>query len=200
MSTPAASRTIQPVWVRTTHWLNALAVTVMVFSGWQIYDASPLFAFRFPPSVTLGGWLAAGIEWHFAAMWLLFINAIVYLALNLISGRARRKFWPVAPRELLSDLGAALTLRLKHQDVSRYNAIQRLAYLFVWLDMLVLILSGMVLWKSVQFPHLRMLFGNYDITRRVHFFAMSFLVLFTLVHLVMVAIVPRSLLTMIRGR
>jgi thiosulfate reductase cytochrome b subunit len=200
MIRPATSHTIQPFWVRTTHWLNAFAVVIMVFSGWQIYNASPIFAFRFPPKVTLGGWLAAGIEWHFAAMWLLFCNAIVYLLLNLVSGRIRARFWPLSARELISDLVAAVTLRLKHQDVARYNAIQKLAYLLVWADILVLILSGMVLWKSVQFPHLRMLFGNYDVARRVHFFAMSLLVAFTLVHVIMVAIVPRSLLTMLRGR
>jgi len=192
--------TITPIWVRTTHWLNAFAVVIMVFSGWQIYNASPIFHFVFPSSVTLGGWLAGGIMWHFAAMWLLFFNGLAYLILNILSGRLRRKFWPIPPREFWSDAKAALLLRLEHQDLAHYNAIQKVAYVFVWLDIAVLIMSGLVLWKSVQFTHLRDLLGGYDFARRIHFFAMVLLVAFTLIHLLMVAVVPRSLLTMIRGR
>ncbi|OYV42117.1 MAG: hypothetical protein B7X12_10825, partial [Halothiobacillus sp. 20-53-49] len=84
--------TIHPVWLRLTHWLNALAVVVMVGSGWQIYNASPLFGFRFPSEITLGGWLAGGLDWHFAAMWVLVINGLIYLFFNGVSGRLWRKF------------------------------------------------------------------------------------------------------------
>ncbi|MEM5398638.1 cytochrome b/b6 domain-containing protein [Paraburkholderia unamae] len=71
---------VQPGWVRITHWVNAIAVVLMVMSGWQIYDASPIFpAIQFPPSITLGGWLAGALQWHFAVMWLLVANFIVYL-------------------------------------------------------------------------------------------------------------------------
>jgi thiosulfate reductase cytochrome b subunit len=191
---------IHPLWVRLTHWSNALAVLIMVTSGWRIYNASPLFHFRFADELTLGGWLAGAIQWHFAAMWLLAANGLLYLSLNLLSGRLWRKFLPLAPGAFYRDLRAALRGRLSHADLSRYNSVQRAAYLFAMLDILLLVLSGLVLWKSVQFPLLRELLGGYDTARYVHFFAMTALAGFVVVHLLMAALVPRSLLTMIRGR
>ncbi|MCX4162918.1 MULTISPECIES: cytochrome b/b6 domain-containing protein [Paraburkholderia] len=193
--------TIQPAWVRITHWINAVAVVLMVLSGWQVYDASPIFPlFRFPAVITLGGWLGGALLWHFAVMWLLIANFLVYLGLNLASGRLRRKLLPVSPKALVTDLVAALRGTLGHEDLSRYNAVQKFAYLVVIVDIVVVILSGLAIWKSVQFPLLRMLMGGYDNARIVHFCAMSVLVAFFFVHVAMVALVPRSLLLMIRGR
>jgi len=197
--TPSPRRPIHPLWVRLTHWLNALAVLVMVASGWRIYNASPLFDFRFANDITLGGWLGGAIQWHFAAMWLLAANGLLYLLLNVLSGRLWRTFLPISPRSLSTDLKAALHGRLSHADPRRYNTVQRAAYLFVMFDILLLVLSGLVLWKSVQFPLLRELLGGYDTARYIHFFAMAGLVGFTAVHLAMVMLVPRSLLTMTRG-
>jgi len=194
-------RTIQPGWVRISHWLNALAAVVMMLSGWRIYNASPVFAgFRFPGDITLGGWLGGALQWHFAAMWLLFFNGLFYLTMNIVTGRFSRKFLPLRPRAVLDDLVAALRGRLSHADLSQYNAVQKLAYLVVIFVLLVLVLSGIAIWKSVQFPLLREMMGGYDFARVVHFCAMSLLAAFIVVHLVMVALVPRSLLTMIRGR
>jgi thiosulfate reductase cytochrome b subunit len=196
-----ATQTIQPAWVRIAHWLNALAAMLMMLSGWRIYDASPVFqGFRIPTGITLGGWLGGALQWHFAAMWLLFFNALFYLAMNLVTGRIRSKFFPLSPRAVLHDLGEALKGHLSHADPSRYNAVQKFAYLFVMVDIAVLILSGLAIWKSVQFPLLRELMGGYDFARKVHFCAMALLAAFVVVHLTMVALVPRSLLTMIRGR
>jgi thiosulfate reductase cytochrome b subunit len=197
---PAGRASIHPMWVRLTHWINALAVLIMVTSGWRIYNASPLFDFRFANDITLGGWLAGAIQWHFAAMWLLAANGVLYLLLNVASGRLWHKFLPLSPRSFYADLKAALHGRLSHADPRRYNSVQRAAYLFVMLDILLLALSGLVLWKSVQFPLLRELLGGYEIARYLHFFAMAGLVAFVAVHLAMVALVPRTLLTMIRGR
>src|SRR5437667_10239583 len=118
----AAGATIHPLWVRITHWINALAMVVMIGSGWQIYDASPLFSFAFPPAITLGGWLAGGLLWHFAAMWLLAVNGLVYLTLGIASGRFRRKLLPIRPGEVIADARAALAGRLAHDDLSVYNA------------------------------------------------------------------------------
>ncbi|MEX3636449.1 cytochrome b/b6 domain-containing protein [Paraburkholderia sp. BR14320] len=192
---------VQPGWVRITHWINAVAVVLMVMSGWQIYDASPIFpAIQFPPSITLGGWLAGALLWHFAVMWLLVANFLVYLALNLASGRFRRKLLPVRPKQLAADLAAALRGRLKHDDLAQYNSVQKLAYLVVIADIVLIVLSGLAIWKSVQFPLLRTLMGGYDNARVVHFVCMSVLVAFFIVHVAMVALVPRSLLLMIRGR
>lgn len=192
--------TIHPIWLRVTHWLNAIAVVVLVMSGWRIYDASPLYGFAFPPKATLGGWLGGALQWHFAAMWLLGINGLVYLLLNLASGRAKRKFLPLSPRAIVADLAAALRGRLSHADPAHYNAVQRAAYVFAVLDLIALVLSGLVLWKSVQFPLLRELMGGYEGARRVHFFAMALIVAFAAVHVLMVALVPRTLVAMVRGR
>ncbi|MEX3761278.1 cytochrome b/b6 domain-containing protein [Paraburkholderia phenoliruptrix] len=196
-----SSTTIQPAWVRISHWVNALAVMLMVTSGWQIYNASPIFAgWRFPAAITLGGWLGGALQWHFAVMWMLVANFAVYVALNLASGRFQRKLLPVSAGSLASDLLDALRGKLKHDDLARYNAVQKSAYLVVIADIALVIVSGLAIWKSVQFPLLRTLMGGYDNARVVHFFAMSVLVAFFVVHVAMVALVPRSLVVMIRGR
>jgi thiosulfate reductase cytochrome b subunit len=194
---PAAA--IHPPWMRITHWLNAAAVVVLVTSGWRIYDASPFLGFRIPAQLTLGGWLGGALQWHFAAMWLLAFNGLVYLALNLATGRLVRKFFPLSLRGILRDAAAALRGKLSHADPRSYNSVQRFAYLFVMFDIVLLVLSGLVLWKSVQFGLLRELLGGYEFARRIHFFSMAALVAFVAVHLVMVALVPRTLLTMLGG-
>ena len=198
--TDTSGGAIHPVWLRITHWVNALAVVVMIASGWRIYNASPLYDFTFPDAITMGGWLAGALQWHFAAMWMLAANGIVYLVSNLVSGRLFGRFFPVTPRAVLRDVRSALRGRLAHDDLRDYNQAQRAAYLFVMLDLVVLVLSGLVLWKSVQFGVLRELIGGYEAARHVHFAAMALLVAFVAVHLVMVAVVPRSLRTMIVGR
>ena len=201
MHTPAVSNAvIHPVWLRLTHWLNAVAVIVLATSGWRIYNAAPFFPFELPRALTLGGWLGGALQWHFAAMWLLVANGLLYLVINIVSGRLRRQFFPLSPRALLADFVAALKGKLAHADPRHYNMVQRAAYLFVMLDCIVLVLSGLVLWKSVQFPLLRELMGGYDSARRVHFIAMALLTGFVGVHLVMVALVPRTLVAMLRGR
>ena len=196
----ARKQVIHPGWLRVMHWLNAIAVVIMMMSGWKIYNATAFLGFAIPEDITLGGWLAGALQWHFAAMWLLGINGLLYLACNLATGRLLRKFFPLSPKALIGDLTAALRGKLSHADPQRYNMLQRLAYLFVMLDSVLLVVSGLVLWKSVQFPLLRELMGGYEGARLVHFFAMAALAAFIAVHLVMVALVPRTLLYMIRGR
>lgn len=182
------------------HWLNALAVAVLMMSGWRIYDATAFLGFAIPRNVTLGGWLGGALQWHFAAMWVLIVNGLLYLAANLASNRLRHRFFPLSARTLSADFLAALNGRLAHADPRRYNMVQRLAYLFVMLDSVVLVASGLVLWKSVQFPLLRELLFGYEGARRVHFLAMAALAAFVAVHLAMVALVPRTLIYMVRGR
>jgi thiosulfate reductase cytochrome b subunit len=189
-----------PLWLRITHWLNAVAVIIMIMSGWQIYNASPLFPFKFSHSITLGGWLAGAIQWHFAAMWLLVANGIVYLVMSIATGRMRMKFFPVRFKELLQEFWLALRFKLKHDDLSHYNMLQKMAYLVAIIDLVVIVCSGLVVWKSVQFPLLRELMGGYDTARLIHFLGMSVIVGFIIVHVALVAIVPRTLLGMIRGR
>ena len=197
---PLPSATIQPAWVRLTHWLNVLAVLILVASGWRIYNASPIFDFKFPKDLTLGGWLGGALLWHFAAMWLLGVNGLIYLAGNIASGRLLRRYWPLRPQDVLTDFVAALRGKLGHDDLSHYNAVQKLAYLGAIALLVLVVLSGLAVWKSVQFPLLRELMGGFDNARVVHFFAMSGIVAFVIVHVVMVALVPKTFLLMIRGR
>ncbi|OZB35882.1 MAG: cytochrome B [Halothiobacillus sp. 14-56-357] len=199
-TTKIKSPAIHPVWLRLTHWVNALAVLIMIGSGWRIYNASPLFGFSFPNDITLGGWLGGALDWHFAAMWILVANGLIYLLFNGVSRRFWHKFFPLSPRAVWTDIKAALRGRLSHADARRYNSVQKTAYLFAVLDLVLLVLSGLVLWKSVQFPILAFLLGGYETARYVHFFSMAFLVGFIAIHLLMVLLVPRSLLAMTRGR
>jgi len=191
---------IHPGWVRVCHWINALAMLIMIGSGWQIYNASPLFDFVFPRQIALGNWLAGALLWHFAAMWILVINGIVYVTLGIVTGRFRRKLFPIRPAELIADLKAALTFRLAHDDLSRYNAVQKLLYTGVILAGIVIVLSGLSIWKPIQFQELTALFGGYDAARYVHFFAMVAIVAFLVVHVALALIVPKSLRAMITGR
>ncbi len=201
MAPDAAARPlVHPGWVRVTHWVNALAMLMMIGSGWQIYDASPLFDFVFPPQIALGNWLAGALLWHFAAMWLLVVNGIVYVALGLATGRFRAKLFPIRPREVLRDFVAALRGKLSHDDLSVYNAVQKLLYAGVLLAGLVIVLTGISIWKPVQFWWLTAFFGGYDTARYVHFAAMAAIVAFVFVHVVLALIVPKSLRAMIVGR
>lgn len=191
---------VHPAWLRVAHWLNVLAVAVMVASGWRIYNAAPIWPFRFPSEWTLGGWLGGALQWHFAGMWLLALNGVAYLALNLATGRFARRFLPLRVAVAWADAKAALRGRLAHDDPHQYNGLQRLAYIVVVLDIAVLVVSGLVLWKSVQFPLLRELMGGYEGARRVHFAAMTLMLVFVAGHVAMVALAPRSLAAMLRGR
>jgi thiosulfate reductase cytochrome b subunit len=196
------STVVHPAWVRITHWVNAIAMLLMIGSGWQIYDASPLplFRFQFPLTVTLGGDLPTGLAWHFAAMWLLVVNGLVYVTLGLATGRFRAKLFPIRPHELRADFFAALRGRLAHDDLAVYNAVQKLLYLGVILAGVVIVLSGLSIWKPIQFQEITFVFGGYDRARYVHFFAMSTIVAFLAVHVVLALIVPRSLRAMIIGK
>jgi len=191
---------IHPLAVRLTHWINVVAVVVMVLSGWRIYNASPLFPFKFPPELTLGGWLAGALQWHFAAMWLLALNGLLYLVYGLASGRFRRKLLPVSPQAVMHDIVSAVRGKLAHDDLSVYNAAQRAAYLTIIATLALLVLSGLAIWKPVQLQELCALMGGYEGARLVHFFAMALLVFLVAVHVVMALLVPRTIQAMITGR
>ena len=194
---------IHPRWVRITHWTNVVAMFVMITSGWRIYNASPLFSFTFPPEITIGDafdGLTGALLWHFAAMWLLAVNGVIYVALGILTGRFRRKLLPIRPAEVVRDLRAALTGKLSHDDLSVYNAVQRVLYAGVILAGVVIVLSGVSIWKPVQFQELAALFGGYDAARFVHFFAMATIVGFLAIHVTLAILVPKSLRAMLLGR
>jgi thiosulfate reductase cytochrome b subunit len=195
-----ATRVIQPAWVRTLHWINAVAVILMIMSGWQIYNASPLFSFTFSRAITLGGWLGGALLWHFAAMWLLTVNGLVYLILGFASGRFKRKLLPITPGGVISDTRAALTGKLSHDDLTKYNQVQKLLYAGIIVVGILIVLSGLSIWKPVQLQWLTALFGGYDAARYVHFICMSAIVAFLVVHVALAVLVPKSLRAMIIGR
>src|SRR5919197_3793026 len=191
---------IHPLVVRITHWVNVLAVLIMITSGWTIYNASPLFGFEFPYQITLGGWLAGALQWHFAGMWLFAINGLIYLLYGIFSGHFRRKLLPITPRAVLHDVSQALRGRLAHEDLSVYNAAQRAAYLALIVALVVMVLTAMVIWKPVQFYWLGQWMGDYEGARYLHFFAMAAIAFIVVVHVIMVILVPRTLPTMFSGR
>lgn len=199
-SSAQPAKVIHPAWVRVVHWINALAMILMIMSGWQIYNASPLFDFAFSRSITLGGWLAGALLWHFAAMWLLMVNGLVYLILGFITGRFRRNLLPLSAGGVVSDTKAALTGRLSHADLSIYNQVQKLLYAGIIVVGILIVLSGLSIWKPVQLQWLTALFGGYDTARYVHFFCMAAIVAFLVIHVALALLVPKSLRAMITGR
>ena len=199
-ATPTTAKIIQPAWVRALHWTNAVAMVLMIMSGWQIYNASPLFSFRFASSLTLGGWLGGALLWHFAAMWLLMVNGLIYLALGVATGRFRKKLLPITPGGVIADTKAALTGKLSHEDLSKYNYVQKLLYAGIIVVGVVIVLSGLSIWKPVQLYYLVMLFGDYPTARYVHFFCMAAICAFLVIHVALALLVPKSLRAMIIGR
>jgi thiosulfate reductase cytochrome b subunit len=205
------SVTIHPFAVRITHWLNAVAIVIMIGSGWRIWNSSPIFDFQFPVGITLGGdvelsqdvhnetGLAGALQWHFAAMWLLVLNGLAYFVYGLASGHLRRTMFPVRPAGFIRDAVAALRFRLPHR-LGAYNAVQKTLYLGVLGVGVIMVLSGLAIWKPGQLQELAFLFGGFDTARLVHFLGMSTIVVFLLVHLALVIIVPKTLPTMITGR
>jgi thiosulfate reductase cytochrome b subunit len=202
---------LHPLIIRITHWLNALAIFIMIGSGWRIYNWEPLFGFSFPVWMTFGGWpevsqrwhneegLAGALQWHFAAMWLLSVNMLVYLVYGLISGHFRRNMLPIWPQEIFRDLQAAFGGHLVHR-VGERNAVQRALDVGVITVIVLTVLSGLAIWKPVQFQELTAVFGGYDAARYVHFFCMAAIVLFLVIHLTLTALVPKVLPPMITGR
>jgi thiosulfate reductase cytochrome b subunit len=202
-----------PPILRITHWLNALAMFVMIGSGLRIYNWYPALSldFIFPFTISLGGdpvqaqalhaedGLASALMWHFAGMWLLVANLLVYLGYGFFSGHFRRDFLPVSPRAFLRDFVDAARGRLAHR-LGEYNAVQKVFYIGVLAAIAVTVLSGLGIWKPVQFQVLTALFGGYETARVVHFFGMASIVAFVAVHLALTALVPQTLKAMITGQ
>jgi thiosulfate reductase cytochrome b subunit len=201
-----------PLLVRLAHWTMALAIIVMIGSGWRIYNSVPIFGdWRFPQWATLGGdpaiskvahmdpGVANALNWHFTGMWLLALSFLTLLAHGLTSGHYRRHFLPVTPRLVLRDFIAAATLRLQHR-LGEYNAVQRFAYIVVLTLILVMIATGLAIWKPVQLSWLTALCGGYPVARVLHFLAMAGIVGFLCVHVALVILVPRTLVAMVTGR
>lgn len=211
--TPVRDVQLHPLSRRIMHWINAVAIIVMIGSGWRIYDSYPALPidFGFPYYVTLGGdisvsetisnddGLANALAWHFGAMWVLMLNLLAYLIVSIISGHFRRDFLPVRVGAFARDFFAALRGKLEHR-LGEYNAVQKVFYWGVLAAILVTILSGFSIWKPVQLKELTWFFGGYEFARIVHFFGMTAIVGFLAVHLALTVLVPRTLVAMIFGR
>jgi thiosulfate reductase cytochrome b subunit len=191
---------LHPLPIRVMHWLNAAAMIIMIGSGWKIYNDEVLFGWlHFPDSVSLGIWAQHALQWHFMGMWLLGLNGLAYLIYGLATGRFRRMLLPISPREVIVELLDALRFRLKHNDLTRYNAVQRLLYVGIIVVAIVQILSGLAIWKPVQFQELMWFFYDFQGARLAHFIGMVAIVLFMVVHVALALLVPRTLVSMVSG-
>jgi len=206
MSAPAVeSRTrkehrLHPLPLRIMHWINAVAIFIMIGSGWKIYNDDAIFSvLRFPDAVVIGKWAQYGLQWHFFGMWIFVLNGLAYLSYGVASGRFWQKLFPISLREILTTVGDALRFRLGHDDLTHYNAVQKILYLGVMLIGILIVISGLALWKPVQFSELANLFGNFQTIRLVHFFCMSAIVAFILIHVTLALLVPKSLVAMVTG-
>ena len=182
------------------HWLNALAMIVMVASGWGVYDDSALFGWLFfPKPIILGGWAAGSLLWHFAGMWLLGVNGLAYLVYGFATGRFRRRLLPIKVGDLVETLRETLRLRLAHEDLLHYNAVQKLLYIVVITAGVSQVATGLAIWKPVQFSWLTALFGGFQGARLVHFLGMSIIVGFLVVHVALAILAPQTLWAMLTG-
>jgi len=200
-SAAPSARRLHPLPVRIMHWTNAVAMFIMITSGWKIYNDDVLLGWlRFPDAIIPGPWAQHGLQWHFFGMWILGLNGLAYLIYGFASGRFRRMLVPIRRAELLVNIRDALRLRLAHDDPTRYNMVQRLLYIGVLVAGVLIVLSGLAIWKPVQFSELLALFGgSFQAARVVHFLCMSAIVGFVLVHVALALLVPHTLVAMVTG-
>jgi thiosulfate reductase cytochrome b subunit len=191
---------LHPLPVRIMHWINAAAIIVLIGSGWKIYNDEVLFGWLFFPEwITIGGGAEGALQWHFFAMWILAVNGLCYLAYGLITGRFRRKLFPIRPREVISNIRDALRFRLSHDDITTYNAVQKLLYTGIILVIILQVVSGLAVWKPMQFSELAALFYSFQGSRLVHFLGMVAIVVFLVIHVALALIVPKTIGAMITG-
>jgi thiosulfate reductase cytochrome b subunit len=209
--TPAASspdartaegkpKRLHPLPIRVMHWTNAVAMLLLIFSGWGIYNDEVIFgALHFPSWVTLGGGPEGALQWHFFSMWILMANGVAYLGYGFWTGRFRRMLLPIQVPEIVAEIRRALAFKLAHDDLTKYNAVQRALYIGVIAVIVIQVVSGLVIWKPVQFSELAVLFYDFQTARLVHFLGMAAIVGFLLVHVALALLVPQTLHAMVSG-
>ena len=191
---------LHPLAIRVMHWINALTMIVLIMSGWAIYNDEAIFGWlHFPSWITMGGGPEGALQWHFLAMWILVANGVAYLAYGFSTGRFRRKLLPVRVGEIIAEMRAALAFKLAHDDLTHYNAVQRVLYVGIIAVIILQVLSGLVIWKPVQFSALAVLFYDFQTARLVHFAGMALIVGFLVLHVTLALIVPRTLINMLTG-
>jgi len=191
---------LHPLPIRIMHWMNALSMLLLIFSGWGIYNDEVIFgALHFAGWMTLGAGPEGALQWHFFAMWILMLNGVAYVSYGFWTGRLRRMLLPVRVAEILAELKSVLAFKLVHEDLTKYNPVQKLLYLGVMIVIVIQVLSGLVIWKPVQFSELAVLFYDFQTARVVHFLGMAAIVGFLLVHVALAFIVPQTIVAMIFG-
>jgi thiosulfate reductase cytochrome b subunit len=196
----AAGRRLHPFPVRIMHWTNAVAMIVMIMSGWGIYDDYVIInGLHFPPSLRLGSWAVASLRWHFAGMWLLALNGVAYLSYGIATGRLRERMLPIRMHDLLQTVRDTLHFKIEHDDLTIYNAVQKLLYIVVILAGISQVVTGLLIWKPVQFSGGVALLGGFQAVRLEHFIGMSVIVGFLVVHVALSLLVPRTLWAMLSG-
>jgi thiosulfate reductase cytochrome b subunit len=211
-TSPVQTQKLHPLPLRIMHWTNAVVIVIMIGSGWRIYNDEPLFGWLFfSETFSLGGdpikslqlhgnaGYAGAEQWHFFGMWILVLNGLAYLTYCILTGRFKHMLWPIRPREILLILRDAFHFRLSHDDLSVYNAVQKLLYAGIIIVVFIEVLAGLAIWKPVQFSNLAILFYSFQGARYVHFFGMVAILLFLIIHVALALLVPKSLIAMFTG-
>lgn len=197
---PRRPRRLHPAPIRVMHWINAIAILMLVFSGLKIYDDYPILSWlKFADEITLGGHPETALLWHFFAMWILMANGLVYLAYGLSTGRLRRKLLPVEPREVVATVRDALRFHLAHDDIRHYNGVQKLLYLGIIAVVILQVATGLAIWKPVQFSEFATLFGSFQTARILHFVGLVAIAGFLVVHVALALLVPKTIVAMVTG-
>lgn len=197
---PRAGRRLHPWPLRIMHWINAVVMLVMITSGWGIYDDDVIIrGFYFSSFWRLGDWAAWSLNWHFAGMWFLVINGLAYLTYGFVTGRFREKLLPIRPAEVVQTVIDTLHFKFAHEDITVYNAVQKLLYIVVILAGISQVVTGLAIWKPVQFSGLVSLLGGFQTARVLHFAGMAVIVGFLIVHVALALLVPKTLWAMVAG-
>jgi thiosulfate reductase cytochrome b subunit len=193
-------RHLHPIPVRIMHWINAAVMMIMITSGWGIYDDDVIVhGLHFSGFWRLGEWAAWSLNWHFAGMWFFCINGLFYLLYGLLTGRFRERLWPIRPRDVVQTVVETLHFKIAHEDLTVYNAVQKLLYTIVILACINQALTGLAIWQPVQFSGLVALFGGFQSTRVFHFAGMVVIVGFLIVHVFLALLVPKTIWAMLAG-
>ena len=198
--TRVEARRLHPWPVRLMHWLNAVAMIVMIGSGWGIYNDDVIInGVHVVHALRLGTWAAESLLWHFAGMWLLAINGLAYVIYCIVTGRFRERLLPIRVSEVIATVRDTLHFKIAHEDLTVYNGVQKILYIVVILAGVSQVVSGLAIWKPVQFSGLVALLGGFQSARIVHFTGMAVIVGFLIVHVALALLVPRTLWAMVTG-
>jgi thiosulfate reductase cytochrome b subunit len=182
------------------HWINAVVMIVMITSGWGIYNDSVIIkGLHFSSSLRLGGWAPESLQWHFAGMWLLMLNGAAYLIYGFAVGRFRERLLPVRVSDIVHTVVETLHLKIAHEDLTVYNAVQKLLYIVSILAGIAQVVTGFAIWKPVQLSWLVSLLGGFQSARILHFAGMAIIAGFLIVHVALAILVPRTIWAMLTG-